>query len=123
MANRKQREHIPMLARPTVHQALEYALGFTLASAAVRSPDRTVLALAGLLAVLNTATLRGPLAAWRAVGTQTHRVVDIMLAVVGVVVALAVDMGAVTRAEVLLAALSIAWLSVRFSHVVRETRS
>ena len=123
MANRKQREHIPLLGRPTVHQTLEYALGFALASAAVRSHDRTVLALVGLLVVLNTATLRGPLAAWRAVGVQTHRVVDVMLAVVGVVVALAVDMGAMTRAEVLLAAFAIAWLSVRFSHVVRETRS
>ena len=112
----------PFMGRPTVHQAFEYATGFVLASAAVRSPDRTVMALAALAVILNTAMLRGPLAAWRVVGTQAHRVLDVIVAVGLCVSAAVLSLDIVTRGELMIAAAVVLWLSVRFSHVVRETR-
>lgn len=112
----------PFIGRPTVHQAFEYATGFVLASAAVRSPDRTVMAIAALAVIVNTATLRGPLAAWRAVGTQAHRALDVVLATGLCVCAVVLSLDFVTRGELMVAAAVVLWLSVRFSHVVRETR-
>ena len=110
------------MGRPTVHQAIEYSTGFVLASAAVRSPDRTVMSLAALVVILNTATLRGPLAAWRVVGTQAHRVLDVVVATGLCVSGVVLSLDFVTRGELMVAAAVVLWLSVRFSHVVRETR-
>lgn len=111
------------LGRPTVHQAVDYAVGFALASAAVRSPDRTPMVLSALVVILNTAVLRGPLAAWRWAGVQTHRVMDLLVACAGIVLAVVAPLAVVTKGELVAAALVIGWMSVRFTHVVRETSS
>ena len=112
-----------LLGRPIMHQAIEYAVGFSLAGAAVRSDDRVILALAALMVIVNTAVMQGPLAAYRTVPHAAHRAIDIGLAVIGTGLTFAVDAGAATRAWLLGSSVVIAFVSVRFRHVVRETRS
>lgn len=111
------------LARPTVHQALEYAAGFALAGAAVRSDDRVLLALSALVLIVNAAVLQGPLAAYRTVPAPVHRVLDIVLAVVGIGLAFSVHAGVATRAWLVGSSVFVAFISVRFGHVIRETGS
>jgi len=112
-----------LLARPSIHQALEYAVGFSLAGSSVRSPDRMLLVLAGLAVVANTAVLDGPLAAFGSVPRAVHRGIDMLLAAAGVWLAFAAGTAVSTRAVLLVASAVVAFASVRFVHVVRETRS
>ena len=113
----------PLLTRPFVHQAVEYAVGFSLAGSAVRSDDRVILALAAVAVIVNTAVMEGPLAAYGAVPRSLHRVIDVVLAVAGIGLAFSVDAALGTRASLVAASVVIAFMSVRFSHVIRETGS
>lgn len=112
-----------LLARPTVHQAVEYAVGFALAGSAVRSDDRVVLSLAALAVIVNTAVLRGPLAAYAKVPRNIHRAVDAVLVLVAAVIAVTSTAGVATRVALAAAAAVTAFVSVRFTHVIRETGS
>ena len=106
-----------------IHQAVEYSVGFALASAAVRSQDRLLLVTAAAAVVINTTVLAGPLAAYPKVPRRAHRVVDLLLAAAGVSVALASSVSVSTRVSLCIAAAVVTFMSVRFSHVLRETRS
>ena len=112
-----------LLRRPVVHQAVDYAVGFALASAAVRSGDQAVLAVAAVIVIASTAMFDGPLAAFRVFPATAHRVVDIALSVAGVAVAVAMDIAAASRLSLLGAAAVLTFMSVRFSHGIRETRT
>ena len=112
-----------LLGRPVVHQAVDYAVGFALASSAVRSADQAVLAVAAVIVIASTAMFDGPLAAFRVLPTNAHRVVDVALSVAGVAVAVGVDIGAATRLSLLGAAAVLTFMSVRFTHGIRETRT
>ena len=112
-----------LLGRPVVHQAVDYAVGFALASSAVRSGDQAVLAVAAVIVIASTAMFDGPLAAFRVFPTNAHRVVDVALSVAGVAVAVGVDIGAATRLSLLGAAAVLTFMSVRFTHGIRETRT
>ena len=112
-----------LLGRPVVHQAVDYAVGFALASSAVRSADQAVLAVAAVIVIASTAMFDGPLAAFRVFPTNAHRVVDVALSVAGVAVAVGVDIGAATRLSLLGAAAVLTFMSVRFTHGIRETRT
>ena len=112
-----------LLARPFVHQAVDYGIGFAIASAAVRSQDRTALVIAAVVVLASTAMFAGPLAAFRVFPHTAHRVVDISLAVAGVAVAVTGSFEIFTRVVLVLAATALAFMSVRFSHGIRETRT
>ena len=112
-----------LLGRPTVHQVVEYAVGFGLAGAAVRSDDRMLLVIAATAVIANTAIMQGPLAAYRTVPHGIHRVIDICLAVVGIGLAFSSGAGLATRAWLIGSSALVAFMSVRFVHVIRETGS
>ena len=113
----------PLLGRPTIHQTVEYSVGFALASSAVRSQDRVLLVIAAVAVIINTAVLAGPLAAYPKVPRGVHRAVDVLLATVGVSVAIVVSVSVQTRVSLCIAAAVVTFVSVRFSHVIRETGS
>lgn len=113
----------PLLARPFVHQLVDYAIGFALASAAVRSEDKTALVVAAVVVLASTAMHDGPLAAFRIFPRAAHRVVDLALAAAGVALAVMVSFEPFTRVVLLLAAAALAFMSVRFVHGIRETRT
>jgi hypothetical protein len=112
-----------LLRRPVVHQAVDYAVGFALASAAVRSGDQAILAVAAVIVIASTAMFDGPLAAFRVFPPNAHRVVDVALSIAGVAVAVTMDIGAATRLSLLGAAAVLTFMSVRFTHGIRETRT
>lgn len=111
------------LARPSVHQLVDYAIGFGLASVAVRSEDRTALVIAAVVVLASTSMFDGPLAAFRVFPRTAHRVVDIALAVAGTAVALTGSFEAFTRVSLVLGAAALAFMSVRFGDGIRETRT
>jgi hypothetical protein len=112
-----------LLCRPFVHQLVDYGVGFGLASAAVRSPDRTALVIAAVVVLASTAMFDGPLAAFRVFPRTAHRVVDLALAVAGTAVALTGSFEAFTRVSLVLGAAALAFMSVRFGDGIRETRT
>ena len=65
-----------------INQLGEYALGLGLISQAIQGPSATVPVLMGATILVSAAVADGPLAGWRAVSRPTHRIVDIVLAVV-----------------------------------------
>lgn len=112
-----------LLARPVVHQAVDYAVGFALAAAATRSPDQVLLALSAVVVIASTAMFDGPLAAFRVFPAGAHRVVDVALAVVGTALAVTVDADPLTRLVLLVASALLVFMSVRFAHDVRAPRT
>lgn len=113
----------PLLGRPVVHQAVDYAVGFALASSAVRSGDQAVVAVAAIVVIASTATFNGPLAAFRVFPQNTHRVIDTCVSAGLVALAVATQVGAATRLSLLGAATVLTFMSVRFTHGIRETRT
>ena len=68
------------LKRPFwMHQVVEYVLGVALVAQGLRSPTPLVPASMGALVVLNAATARGPVGAFRLVGRAAHRVLDVVV--------------------------------------------
>ncbi len=112
-----------LLRRPVVHQAVDYAVGFALASAAVRSGDQAILAVAAVIVIASTAMFDGPLAAFRVFPARAHRVVDVALAGAGVGLAAFMDIEPTSRLTLIAAAGVLAFMSVRFAHDVRSPRT
>jgi hypothetical protein len=73
--------------------------------------------------ILSTAMFDGPLAAFRVFPRNTHRLIDAVVSVGLVAVAVSVDVGAATRLTLLGAATVLLFMSVRFTHGIRETRT
>jgi cation transport ATPase len=72
-----------------VHQLVEYLIGIVLISAGIQSPEPAVLAVMGLIVMINAAVSIGPAGAFRLVNRKTHRVLDVV--VMGLLVAAAVQ--------------------------------
>jgi hypothetical protein len=60
-----------------MHQLVEYVLGAVLVASGLQSPTPAVPAVVGGVVMLHAALTSGPLAAFRVVGRQVHRVVDV----------------------------------------------
>ena len=76
------------LLRPFwLHQAAEYLLGLVLVAQGLQSPTPVVPAVAGGLILVNAAVVDGPLGAFRLCSRPVHRIVD--LVVIGLLVVLA----------------------------------
>ena len=70
-----------------LHQVAEYLIGLVLVALGLQSPDPIVPSFFGGLIVINAAMVDGPVGAFRAVSRRTHRMLD--LVVIGVLVIVA----------------------------------
>ena len=68
-----------------LHQFAEYVIGAALVGSGLQSPTPEVPAVLGGLVILNAAVVDGPLGAFRLVGRRVHRILDIVVVVLGVV--------------------------------------
>ena len=66
-----------------LHQFAEYVIGAALVGSGLQSPTPEVPAVLGGLVILNAAVVDAPLGAFRLVGRRTHRVLDILVVVLG----------------------------------------
>lgn len=71
-----------------IHQLVEYLLGLGLVASGVQSTTPVIPAAAGVLLILNAAFVEGPFGAFRVVPRPLHRLLD--LVIVAVIVVLAV---------------------------------
>jgi hypothetical protein len=101
-----------------LHQAAEYLVGLVIVAMALQTPKPTVPVLAGALVLLNAALVDGPLGAWRLFDRRAHRIAD--LVVIGVLLVLAaipvLDIDATGRALLAVAAvvLGVVWWNSAF---------
>jgi hypothetical protein len=108
------------LLRPFwLHQAAEYLLGLVLVATGLQSPTPVVPAVAGGLILVNAAVVDGPLGAFRLCSRRVHRIVD--LVVIGLLVLLAVipalDVDNASRAIMIgvAAILGVVWWNSSFA--------
>lgn len=66
-----------------MHQLVEYILGGALVASGLQSPTPVVPAVLGGLIMLNAALTKGSLCAFRAYGRGVHRVIDIVIILLG----------------------------------------
>lgn len=80
-------DSVPPVKRPFwIHQMAEYVLGLLLVAQGLQSPAPLVPSIAGGLVVMNAAIVRGaPLSAFRLVSRTLHRVLDVVVLAVIVV--------------------------------------
>lgn len=96
-----------------LHQAAEYLLGLVLVLQGLQMPEPVLPSAGGALVLLNAATARGPLGAFRLQSRSVHRVAD--LVVIGVLVAAAaqpfVDIDPASRGvmAVIAGVLAVVW--------------
>jgi hypothetical protein len=62
-----------------LHQFTEYIIGFALIVFGFQDTDPLVPALAGVMVLLNAATVRGPLGAFKFIGRKVHRWIDVVV--------------------------------------------
>lgn len=62
-----------------MHQGAEYLIGVAFIAQGLQSPTPLVPGLLGGLVLLNTASAKGPMAAFRLFGRRTHRLLDAVL--------------------------------------------
>lgn len=66
-----------------LHQIAEFVIAVALIGSGLQSPDPVIPAILGGLVLLNAVTVDGPLGAFRFIGRKVHRVIDIVLLVLG----------------------------------------
>jgi hypothetical protein len=115
------REKAPKARHLWIGQTLEYIIGFVLASAAAQSPTPAVPAVFAGLVIINAATMKAPLSAFRLTSGRIHQILGIGLAVSAVFVAVVIDLDVTTRAMLIGLAGAEGFVSVRFGHGIRAT--
>ena len=68
-----------------LHQVAEYIIGIALIGSGLQSPSPAVPAVIGGLVLLNAAMVDGPFGAFRVVNRKLHRILDIVLVIIGFV--------------------------------------
>ena len=107
-----------------MHQLVEYILGIVLVAQALQSETPALPAVAGGAIVLNAACTNGPLAAFRVIPRRVHRILD--LVVIGLTVVLAlqpwseIESGARVVMLSLAAVLAFIWWQSDFSEKVKR---
>ena len=104
-------------------QLLEYGIGLLLASYASRAPEPLVPLLVGAAILLNAAMFDGPLSAFRVTKTSQHRIIGILLGVGASVLAVIATQDVTHRGALVLAGVAEVFISVRFGHGFRTTRT
>ncbi len=97
-------------------QLLEYGIGFAVASTATRSQKPALLILLSFVLIAHTASVRGPLSAFRLTSAELHRFFGIAIAGGIVLCALFAPLSTSERLTLVIAAGAEAFVSVRFGH-------
>jgi hypothetical protein len=109
------------------HQGAEYLIGIVFVAQGLQSPTPMVPTLLGGLVVLNTATAKGPLAAFQVVSRRVHRVLDAVLVLLTVLCAVqntvSIEAGTRILMGLLAFALGFIWLLSDFSEKVKVPKS
>jgi len=80
-----------------LHQIAEYIIGIALIGSGLQSPSPAVPAVIGGLVLLNAAMVDGPFGAFRVISRKVHRILDIVVLVIGVVGAVLPGLELATR--------------------------
>jgi hypothetical protein len=99
-----------------ISQTLEYIIGFALASGAAQSSTPTVPAVFAGLVIMNAATVKAPLSAFRLTNGRIHQILGIGLSLSAVLAAVLIDVDVSTRAMLIALAGAQGFVSVRFGH-------
>lgn len=97
-----------------LHQLAEYFVAFALVSSAAQSADTAVLSVAALAVLVNAATTKGLLGAYRLTTVTVHRYFDICIAALMCVVAFTFDVTSSTSVTLIGAAAVVALLGSGF---------
>jgi hypothetical protein len=112
----KWQEKSPGARHLWISQTLEYIIGFALASAAAQSGTPMVPAVFAGLVILNAASLKAPLSAFRLTNGRVHQMLGICLSLLAMVAAVVIDVDVSTRAMLIGLAGTQGFVSVRFGH-------
>ncbi len=104
-------------------QAIEYALGFVLAWSAVNASDPVVPILFAIVIIMNAAIVAGSLAAFRITNAVVHRLAGIAIAIAAFASVFLAPLQASTQISLACVAVAQGFVSVRFGHGIRTTRS
>lgn len=112
-------------ARPFwMHQLVEYLIGIVLISVSVQLPTPAVPAALGLLVIVNAAITKGGAGAFALIGRRLHRVLDVVVMVLLVVMAFQPWFSTDATGRIVLPAIAFVlffvWLNTDFSD--REAR-
>ncbi len=97
-------------------QALEYVIGFGLASVAAQSSTPFVPAMFAAAVILNASTVKAPLSAFRVTNGHIHRLLGIAISVAAILAVVVVDIDIATRAMLIALAGAEGFISVRFGY-------
>ena len=119
---------MPVAARGlpfSIHQVAEYLIGLGLIAQAVQGSKSLLPIVFGAAVLLSAALTDGPLAGWKTVSRPAHKVVDIVLAIVAVLLAVLPWSGAdaSARAVLLIAAALLGMLILRTSYAPKSVRA
>jgi hypothetical protein len=119
---------VPVAARGlpfSIHQVAEYLIGLGLIAQAVQGSKSLLPIVFGAAVLLSAALTDGPLAGWKTVSRPAHKVVDIVLATVALLLAVLPWSGADAsgRAVLLIAAALLGMLILRTSYVPKPVRA
>ena len=109
------------------HQGAEYLIGIVFVAQGLQSTTPMVPTMLGGLVVLNTATAKGPLAAFQVFSRQVHRVLDAVLVLLTVLCAVqntvSIEAGTRILMGLLAFALGFIWLLSDFTEKVKVPKS
>ncbi len=119
---------MPVAARGlpfSIHQVAEYLIGLGLIAQAVQGSKSLLPIVFGAAVLLSAALTDGPLAGWKTVSRPAHKVVDIVLAIVALLLAVLPWSGADAsgRAVLLIAAALLGMLILRTSYAPKPVRA
>ena len=109
-------EKAPKARHLWISQTLEYIIGFVLASAAAQSPTPAIPAVFAGLVILNAASVKAPLSAFRLTNGRVHQLLGIGLSIAAMIAAVVIDLDVSTRAMLVGLAGAEGFVSVRFGH-------
>ncbi len=109
-----------------MHHLAEYLLGVVFVAQGLQSPSPVAPTLMGALVLLNTASAKGAMSAFRLVGRRVHRILDVVVIVVVVIVAVqpvfSIDNGTRLIMGFLAFALAMVCLNSDYSEPVKKVR-
>jgi len=109
------------------HQGAEYLIGIVFVAQGIQSTTPMVPTLLGGLVVLNTATAKGPLAAFQVFSRRVHRVLDAVLVLLTVLCAVQTTVSIEAGTRILMGLLAFAlgfiWLLSDFTEKVKAPKS
>jgi hypothetical protein len=114
-------EKAPKARHLWIGQILEYIIGFALASAAAQSITPAVPAVFAGLVIINAATVKAPLSAFRLTSGRVHQILGVALSISALIAVVLMDLDITTRAMLIGLAGAEGFVSVRFGHGIRAT--